>query len=270
MHMTPLRAVLLTIGSAMLAIVALGGLYRAIQAAPARRARPALVAPVSALSPSVTPARPPAESPAFSGDDYEYCRAGAPPLRLGSGAYDAVFALGAGLAIERVDTEQIVGDGARLRPLAAWLAVTRFGGRADARPLGRPHLRPDRPLRGRLDAPLPRVAGLPLPVRPPRDRPRTASRGRARGRVALDRDERLADRSSSALSAAGGASCWSPTSTTSRGPGCWPRSATWRPTSSRPSRSSTPALATRRCTTCSARTSATPGPTVRSGRSART
>jgi hypothetical protein len=124
--MTPLRALLLTIGSALLAVVALGGLYRAIQAAPARPARPALAAPVSALSPSVTPARLPAESPAFSGDDYEYCRPGVPPLRLGAGGYDAVFALGAGLAIERVDTDQIVGDGARLRPLAAWLAVTRF------------------------------------------------------------------------------------------------------------------------------------------------
>jgi hypothetical protein len=132
--MTASRAVLLTVCSTALAVIALGGLYRGLQpAAPgsqsgsAATARPALVAPVGALSPGAAPAPPVSPgAPALSGDEYEYCRPGAPE-RLALGRYDAVFALGAGQASERADPSQVLIDGARLRPLAAWLAVTHFG-----------------------------------------------------------------------------------------------------------------------------------------------
>ncbi|HEY3110468.1 MAG TPA: hypothetical protein VGL23_17035, partial [Chloroflexota bacterium] len=111
--MTPFRAVLLIFCSTLLAVVALGGLYRALRVGSAAPARPVLAAPVGAISPGVAPPRAAANAPAFSGDEYEYCRSGAPPPRLAPGQYDVVFALGAGLAIERADPQQVIGDGAR-------------------------------------------------------------------------------------------------------------------------------------------------------------
>jgi uncharacterized SAM-binding protein YcdF (DUF218 family) len=125
--MTASRAVLLTLCSTALAVVALGGLYRGLQPASAAAARPPLVAPVGALSSGAAPAPVVPSAPTLSGDEYEYCRPGGPEPRLALGRYDAVFALGAGLASERADPRQVLIDGARLRPLGAWLAVTHFG-----------------------------------------------------------------------------------------------------------------------------------------------
>jgi hypothetical protein len=120
-----LKAMLLTLCSTALAVVCFAGLYRGLQPAVVPAPRPALSAGVGA--PGGQPARPSAGAAAPADEEFQYCRPGmAKRPRLTPGQYDAVFALGAGLAGPNADLEQVLTDGARLRPLAAWLAVTHY------------------------------------------------------------------------------------------------------------------------------------------------
>jgi uncharacterized SAM-binding protein YcdF (DUF218 family) len=122
---------LLTCCSTVLVVVGFGGLYRGLRPVSLPVARPAMAAPVGALPPVAAPAPPrPAAAPAASAplqEEYQYCRGGGGGRTAPLGRYDAVFALGAGVASPNADLAEVTVDGARLRPLAAWLAVAHHG-----------------------------------------------------------------------------------------------------------------------------------------------